>query len=100
MRLGIVLVRGASMEPALHAGDCLLIRRGGPVRRGDVVVARFHDRPGLLVVKRAVGPVDGGWLLASDNSSARGAAGGRGDVEAVVLGRYWPWPPARSRRAA
>ena len=99
MRFGTVLVRGRSMEPGLRDGDCLLVRRGGRVRPGAVVVARFHDRPGLLVVKRAVRPARGGWQLASDNATAPGAAAGPGDVEAVVLGRYWPLPPRRLRRS-
>lgn len=93
MRIGTVLVRGASMQPGLADGDCLVVRRAAAVRAGDVVVARFHDRPGLLVVKRAVQPVEGGWLLASDNTAAPGALSGPGDVTAVVLGRYWPLPP-------
>lgn len=95
MTWGTVLVQGPSMEPALRAGDCLLVRRGGRVRAGDVVVARFHDRPGLLVVKRAVARAALGWQLASDNTAAPGAAHGTGEVEAVVVGRYWPLPPRR-----
>ena len=101
--LGTVLVRGRSMEPVLRDGDCLLVRRGTRVRPGNVVLGRFHDRPGLLVVKRAVRPLPDGWLLASDNIAAAGAAAGPGDVEAVVLLRWWPlrrpgpamrrWPP-------
>ncbi len=89
MRFGTVLVRGPSMVPALHAGDCLLVRRGVPVRPGDLVVARFRTRPELLVVKRAVAPQDGGWLLSSDNPFAQGLTG-VADVEARVLLRYWP----------
>jgi len=67
VRIGTVLVTGPSMVPALRAGDCLVVRRGAPVRTGDVVVARYRSRPELVVVKRAVEPRDGGWLLASDN---------------------------------
>ena len=93
VRLGTVLVRGPSMLPALRDGDCLVVLRRGRVRPGAVVVARFHDRPGLLVVKRAVRPLPGGWQLASDNAAAPGAASGPGEVEAVVLARYWPLPP-------
>jgi SOS-response transcriptional repressor LexA len=81
------------MEPALRDGDFLVVRRGSRVRPGAVVVGRFLDRPGLLVVKRAVeGAGDGGWLLVSDNTGAPGAARGPGRVEAVVLARYWPRP--------
>ena len=77
------------MSPALKDGDCLVVRRGAAVRPGSVVVARFRERPDLLVVKRAVEPRDGGWLLASDNPFVSGP-GGVADVEATVLFRYWP----------
>ena len=85
------------MLPTLRDGDCLLIRSARRVRAGDVVVARFRERPGLLVVKRAVEPRDGGWLLASDNPAVEGhgLTGGVGDVEARVVLRYWPLPVSR-----
>jgi phage repressor protein C with HTH and peptisase S24 domain len=89
MRIGTVLVSGPSMVPALRTGDCLLVRRGARIRPGDVVVARYRSRPDLLVVKRAVEPKEGGWLLASDNPFAEGPDG-VADVEARVLLRYWP----------
>ena len=89
MRIGTVLVHGPSMSPALRSGDCLLVLRGARVRPGDVVVARYRERPELLVVKRAVEPRDGGWLLASDNPYVTGP-GGVAHVEARVLLRYWP----------
>ena len=87
------------MLPTLRDGDCLLLRPGAPVLAGDIVVARFRERPSLLVVKRAVEPRDGGWLLASDNPAVEGhgLTGGVGDVEATVLLRYWPLPPSRLR---
>lgn len=89
MRFGTVLVRGASMVPALREGDCLLVRYDAAVRAGDVVVARFRSRPALLVVKRAVRAEGTGWLLSSDNPFAEGPTG-TADVEARVLLRYWP----------
>ena len=88
------------MLPALHPGDCLLVRAGAQVRPSDLVVARPWVRPDLLVVKRAVAPVAGGWLVESDNPAVRGSGwtGGEVDVLARVLLRYWPlW---RARRAA
>ena len=91
MRTGTVVVRGPSMVPTLYDGDCLLVRRGAPVREGDLVVARFRSRPELLVVKRAVRPLDGGWELASDNPYAPGPSG-VADVEARVLLRYRKGP--------
>ena len=93
MRIGTVLVQGPSMVPTLRDGECLLVKYGAVVRPGDVVVARFRSRPGLLVVKRAVLAQDGGWLLSSDNPFVSGPVG-VGDVEARVLLRYWP-PPRR-----
>jgi phage repressor protein C with HTH and peptisase S24 domain len=92
-----VLVQGPSMLPTLREGDCLLVRRGARMRPGDVVVARFRERPSLLVVKRAVEERDGGWLLASDNPAVEGhgLTSGVGDVEAKVVLRYWPFPPRR-----
>ena len=91
MRIGTVLVRGPSMVPALYDGDCLLVGRGFRVRPGDLVVARFRERPDLLVVKRAVQPLEDGWELRSDNEFATGPSG-VADVEARVLWRYRKGP--------
>ena len=87
-----VLVQGPSMLPTLRPGDCLLVRYGAAVRPGDLVVARPWTRPELLVVKRAVEAVAGGWLVASDNLevAGRGWTGGEADVLARVVLRYWP----------
>ena len=93
VRLGTVAVTGRSMLPLLQEGDFLVVRWDGRVRAGDVVVGGLHGRPGLRVVKRAVRPVDGpagSCLLVSDNATAPGAVQGPGEVEAVVLARYWP----------
>ena len=99
MRSRTVLVQGPSMLPTLREGDCLVVRPGARVRQGDLVVARLRARPSLLVVKRAVRPQDGGWLLASDNPAVQGhgLTGGVGDVEARVVLRYWPLPVRRLR---
>ena len=89
-----VLVRGPSMVPALYDGDALVVRLGGRVRPGRIVVARFRSRPDLLVVKRAVRPVDGGWWLEGDNEFVTddSRAFGVADVIGRVLLRYWPRP--------
>jgi phage repressor protein C with HTH and peptisase S24 domain len=94
VRIGTVLVTGPSMVPTLRTGDCLVVRRGARIRAGHVVVARYRSRPDLLVVKRAVEPRDGGWLLASDNPFVDDPDG-VADVEARALLRYWPLPPRR-----
>jgi phage repressor protein C with HTH and peptisase S24 domain len=97
-----VLVAGPSMVPTLRSGDAVLVRRGGRIRAGDVVLARFRDGPDRLVVKRAVRPHDGGWWIEGDNPYA-GADDSRrygvADVLGRVVWRYWPpgRPPRRLR---
>ena len=99
-----VLVVGPSMVPTLRAGDALLVRRGGAVRAGDVVVARFPAGPDHLVVKRAVRPVDGGWELRGDNPLVTDDSRAYGPAEVLgrVVWRYWPpragGVPGRLRR--
>ena len=97
-----VAVAERSMEPVLHPGDWLVVRRtmdpGRPlrVRAGQIVVARHPGRPGLLIVKRAARLDAAGWWLASDNPAA-GAVDSRAFgavpaslIEGRVLLRYWP----------
>ena len=89
-----VLVRGPSMAPTLRHGDALLVRRGGRVRDGDVVIARFRSRPDLLVVKRAVRAQDDGWWVRGDNDliTDDSRVYGVADVIGRVVLRYWPRP--------
>src|SRR5262249_27076830 len=59
-RVQAVLIQGPSMAPTLRHGDAVLVLRGGRgTRPGGVVVARFHSRPHLLVLKR--GGRRAGW---------------------------------------
>lgn len=94
MRLPLtaVLVQGPSMQPTLQPGDCLLVRTGGRVRPGDVVVARFRTRPDLLVVKRVVRPHLDGWWVQGDNPVAGDDSRRYGPAEVVgrVVLRWWP----------
>jgi phage repressor protein C with HTH and peptisase S24 domain len=89
------------MIPTLHDGDRLLVRYGGTVAPGSLVLARFAD--GTLAVKRAERPATtasgaAGWYLLSDNPDEGVDSRHRGpvpadDVLAVVrlrLGRR-PW---------
>lgn len=98
--LGMAVVRGRSMQPALREGDRLLVRYGGRVRPGALVLARFPD--GTLAVKRAAerrtnAAGEPAWWLLSDNaadgvdSRHRGPVRDR-DVLGVVLLRLWPRP--------
>ena len=98
--IGLAKVGGESMRPTLEPGDRLLVRYGGRVRPGAVVLARFAD--GTLAVKRAgerrtTSSGRPGWWLVSDDpgvgvdSRHRGAVPD-GDVLAVVVARVWPRP--------
>ncbi|MCC5579532.1 S24 family peptidase [Microtetraspora sp. AC03309] len=92
--LTTVRVVGDSMLPVLRPGDCLLVRRGAPVREGDLVVAR---RPHGLIVKRAFRRTGEGWWLESDNQRAPGRRDSwdfgsvpESEIVGRVVLRYWP----------
>jgi phage repressor protein C with HTH and peptisase S24 domain len=112
-KLGIVLVHGRSMEPALHEGDRLLVLYGARARRGRLAVVRLPDdaagAPRPLAVKRLThrDPDGGdGWWVERDNpkegldSWAVGAIPASGIRARVVLrvpARLHVWIPARLR---
>ena len=93
------------MLPTLRPGDRLLVRYGGRVRSGRIVLARFAD--GTLAVKRVDRRTPSrtgtpGWWLLGDNPSGvdsrhRGPVAD-GDVLGVVVGRLWPRPRWRMPR--
>jgi nickel-type superoxide dismutase maturation protease len=86
--LGVALVSGASMVPTYFAGDLLLVRYGGRVRVGDVVLARDPRLPERILVKRAARRESGGWWLLADNPYAPGDSRQFGAVpDGLVLGR-------------
>jgi hypothetical protein len=74
LTLGLVLVRGRSMEPTLYEGDRLLVRYGAPPRAGRLAVVRLPDGPDgprPVSVKRIVGPAPGEpghWWVERDNA--------------------------------
>jgi nickel-type superoxide dismutase maturation protease len=91
-----------SMLPVLRPGDWLIARRTRRIRPGQVVLAWHPSRAGLLLVKRAARPVDGGWWLESDNPAAPGAADSsrfgpvpRDKIVGWVVGRYFPFDAIR-----
>jgi nickel-type superoxide dismutase maturation protease len=94
----VAVVSGASMQPHLYAGDCVLVRRGQRARIGDVVLVRRPDRKDLVVVKRVRSVLSDGrlWLggdnpASSDDSREFGAVDPR-----AVLGRVlWRYRPLR-----
>ena len=93
--LGLVRVVGQSMEPTLHAGDVLLVRRNRSPRPGELVVLRLPaGRP--LAVKRVLRRDPEGWWVERDNpqqgvDSWSVGAIPEDDVVAQVLIRVWPF---------
>ncbi|MFE0383077.1 nickel-type superoxide dismutase maturation protease [Streptomyces bungoensis] len=85
---GLAEVTGPSMVPTLHHGDQLLVRYGGVVRPGDVVVLRHPFQQDLLVVKRAAERREGGWWVLGDNAYAGGDSTDYGVVpDELILGK-------------
>ncbi|SSC24782.1 Peptidase S24/S26A/S26B/S26C, partial [Klenkia terrae] len=84
-RWALVRVTGPSMSPTVRHGDRLLAARATTARPGQVVLARFPSRPGLLVVKRCVREVPGGWWVEGDNELVTDDS--RAFGPAVVVGR-------------
>ncbi|HEY5476107.1 MAG TPA: nickel-type superoxide dismutase maturation protease [Tepidiformaceae bacterium] len=93
-------VAGASMEPALHAGDYVVVDRKAFARRlprpGDVVLAADPREPSRTLVKRVTWvDLHGQLWLEGDNprestdSRVFGRVPPRGLVGRVVF-RYWP----------
>ena len=98
--LGIAVVDGESMRPALQPGDRVLVRYGSAgVRTGRLVVVRLA---GVTAVKRAGVRDAEGWWVESDDPGAPGAfdswKAGRPvppeDVVGIVVARL----PRRGRR--
>ncbi len=67
--VGLALVHGESMAPALRPGDVVVVRRRPRrVEVGDVVVVELPGRP--LGVKRLAHRVPEGWWVEGDNQAA------------------------------
>ncbi len=83
-----VAVVERSMEPALRAGDWLLVWRTKHAKPGAIVIARHPARPEMLLVKRVERrTADGGWWLSSDNQ----------DAGAIDSRRFGPVPEITGR---
>ena len=114
--LGVVVVRGRSMEPTLHTGDRMVVLKGAAPRVGRLAIVRLppdeSGAPRPLAVKRVtmLDPSDPTrYWVESDNQSAPGVADSwtsgigslaRDQIRAVVLFRIphrlrLPW---RGRR--
>jgi nickel-type superoxide dismutase maturation protease len=97
--LDLVEVRGASMAPALLAGDWLLVERWSytrrPPRAGEVVVAADFRDPHRELVKRVAAVAGDALWITGDNAAAStdSATFGALPLAAVrwrAVARYWP----------
>lgn len=85
-----VAIAERSMQPALQPGDWWIVRRWGPVRAGSIVVLEQPGRQDLLVVKRAIREVPGGWWVEGDNADASTDSRAYGPVPAsAIRGVLW-----------
>lgn len=66
-RVSYVTVRGASMEPRLHAGDLTLVRRAESYRVGDAVAYRSEHLDATLL-HRIIEEGPDGFVLQGDNN--------------------------------
>jgi signal peptidase len=87
-----VLVGGISMEPGLHTGDLVLVRRQADYAVGDVVAYRVPDGEqgeGAMVIHRVVGGDGvGGFRTRGDNSDS-GLDDPWQPRASDVVGRLW-----------
>lgn len=86
--LTTVAIAGDSMLPTTSSGDWWVVRRTQRVRPGDVIALRHPHRTDLLIVKRALRQVAGGWWVEGDNPSASEDSRAFGPVaESAIVGR-------------
>jgi len=82
------------MQPTLHDGEVLLVRKGRRPRRGDIAIVVLAEREGVAV-KRITDYREDGWWVERDNP-AEGTdswlvgAIPDGNVLAVAVARLWP----------
>jgi nickel-type superoxide dismutase maturation protease len=98
-----VRVVGPSMEPSVSNAEWWVVRRGGRLRAGDVVLLTHPGRPGLRLVKRAVRREGDRWWVEGDSPMSNDDSRAFGPVspslvEGRLLFRYRPLPPKRASR--
>ncbi len=103
-QFGMARVSGPSMTPTLVDGDRVLVRYGGAIRPGSVVMLAHPTRDDLLLIKRAVRQQsDGRWWVLGDNPYTGGDSTDFGAVPAeLIVARALlrvAAPPAPGRRA-
>ncbi|MEW6401042.1 MAG: signal peptidase I, partial [Chloroflexota bacterium] len=63
-----VMINGVSMEPGLHGGDLVLVRKAPQYQIGDVVTYR-DGKIGAYVIHRIIAMEQGHYILKGDNNS-------------------------------
>lgn len=92
-------VAGASMSPALEAGDLVLVRRGDPVAVHDIVL--FQERGHGAVLHRVIGRRGGALRTKGDANSVADrdpvpSSAVIGSVRAIIpVGKMIAWWRAR-----
>lgn len=102
-RIGTVAVAGDSMAPTFMAGDWLVVMWGGVFRRGQVVLVEREDQPGVFLLKRVIGPIEGKIWVEGDNKEAstdsrQWGAISQDEIVATVLFRFMKSGSRRARR--
>jgi signal peptidase I len=83
-----IAVNGVSMEPTLHSGDLVLVRRADAYTSGDVVAFDTEDG---RVIHRIVGGNADGFVLQGDNRDTEDLWR---PTNAQILGKTWLHLPA------
>jgi signal peptidase len=93
-RVDYVMVSGTSMQPGMHTGDLVLVRKGSTYEVGDAIAYRIPDGQvgeGAVVIHRVTGG-DGteGYVTQGDN---RDQPDDWHPTDADVLGTRWALVP-------
>ncbi len=88
-----VIVAGASMEPHIHVGDLVLVRRAHLYNVGDVVAYQNREM-GRVVLHRIIDVQGGRYVLKGDANSW---VDGYHPTKEEVLGRMWARVPRLGR---
>jgi len=102
-KIGTVAVAGDSMAPTFSPGDWLVVFWGGAFKRGQVVLVERDDLPGVFLLKRVIGPLEGKIWVEGDNKEASTDSRQWGpisqdEIVATVLFRFMKAGSRRARR--
>lgn len=103
LRLGTVAVAGESMSPTYSPGDWLVVLWGGAFRKGQAVLVERESQPGVFLLKRVIGPMEGQVWVEGDNKiestdSRQWGPIGAEEIVATVIFRFLKANSARAKR--